>query len=350
MNDYDYLNARVRAMATQLLRRPFYEQLLAAEGEEAALDLLHGTAYAGELVQATAVGRGLPALESALGRNLFACFTRLRAMAPERPRRLLDVQFSQWDAANVLAVLRGKLAVAAPAEILAAVLPCGQLSEPRLAELAAQPGLEAVADTLVTWGFPFAWRLREVIRAAGRQPELVALESAINRAYFSWALAQLDEADPEEAPVRRMIRLQVDLANVKSALDHVRHRTHGDALEDLVPLAGGLLEPALFQPLGTALSMVQAFEALQGSYFAPGIEKGILAFGLTGSLGVMERFLEVVVIAAGCRLFRKDPLSVGVPLGFLWRKYNEFLNLRLLLRGRSYRVPANAIREELLYV
>jgi vacuolar-type H+-ATPase subunit C/Vma6 len=61
----------------------------------------------------------------------------------------------------------------------------------------------------------------------------------------------------------------------------------------------------------------------------------------------MERFLETVVIGAGCRLFRGDPLSVCVPLGFIWRKYSEFLNLRILIRGTSYRMPANAIREEL---
>jgi len=350
VTDFDYLNARVRAMSTELLRPPDYEQLLAAEGQEAALDLLHGTAYKRQLVQAMTVGHGLSALESALGRNLSDCFARLRGLAPEGPRRLLALQFNQWDASNVLAVLRGKLTAAEPGEILEALLPCGQFSEPQLEELAGQPGLEEVAATLATWGYPFAFRLCEVIRRAGRAADLVALESAVNEAYFSWALEQVGERDPAEALVRRMIRLQVDLANVKSALDQVRHRTHGEALEDMVLLAGGLLEPAVFQALGRATSMVQAFEALQGSYFAPGIEKGILAFGLTGSLGVMERFLEGVVIAAGCRLFRRDPLSIGVPLGFLWRKYNEFLNLRLLMRGKSYRMPVNAIREELLYV
>jgi vacuolar-type H+-ATPase subunit C/Vma6 len=42
-------------------------------------------------------------------------------------------------------------------------------------------------------------------------------------------------------------------------------------------------------------------------------------------------------------------LGVGVPLGLMWRKYSEYLNLRLLLRGRQFGMPAAAIREELLY-
>jgi vacuolar-type H+-ATPase subunit C/Vma6 len=348
MPDYDYLNARVRALSTLLLRPPDYERLLAAEGEEALLDLLHGTAYGPHLLEALAVGHhGLAAMESALGRHLSAIFTRLRAMAPEKPRRLLAVLMSQWDAANLLAVLRGKLTAADPREIAEALLPFGEASAPQLEELAEQPGLAAMADLLATWGYPFSGRVRALLRKG--PSDLLALESAVNDAYFSWALGETGGRDPQAALVRELIRMQIDLANVKAALDHVRHRAHGEALAGLVPLAGGTLPPAVFQALGQAAGLVEAFETLEASYFAAGIEKGILAFGLAGSLGVMERFLEVVVIRAGCRLFRRDPLGIGVPLGFLWRKYSEFLNLRLLLRGKSYRLPAGAIREELLY-
>jgi vacuolar-type H+-ATPase subunit C/Vma6 len=348
MAEYDYLNARVRALSTQLLRPADYERLLAAD-EETALDLLHGTAYRRELAEALAAGRGLPAVESALGRHLAVAFTRLRAMAPEQARRLLGVQAAQWDAANLLAVLRGKLTAAEPREILEALLPFGEASEPQLAELAAQPGLAAMASLLATWGYPFAGRLRELLRAGGSNPDLAVLERAVNDAYFRWAMQEAGGRDPDSALVRNMLGMQIDLANVRAALDHVRHRARGESVGELALLAGGTLRPAVVRALGQAAGLVEAFEALEASYFAAGIEKGILAFGMAGSLGVMERFLEKVVIRAGCRLFRADPLGIGVPLGFMWRKYSEYLNLRLLLRGRSYRQPPAAIREELLY-
>jgi vacuolar-type H+-ATPase subunit C/Vma6 len=349
VSDYDYLNARAKGMSTELLPPDFFESLMTAQGEEAELDLLHGTAYGPRITEAMSVGRGLPALESALGRHLFDTFARLRAMAPEEPRRLLSLQFSHWDAANVLAILRGKLAAAEPGEILEALLPFGQIGGPRLEELAAQPGLAAVADTLTTWGWPFAYQLRELVRGQSRKPDLAALESALNQSYFAWALGQVGSEDPQEAIVRRMVRMQIDLANVKAELDYVRHRERGEAVEGQEPLQGGLLSSALLKSLRQAPGVVDAFEALGGSYFAPGIERGILAFGASGSLGVMERFLEVVVIRQGCRLFRGDPLGVGVPLGLLWRTYSEYLNLRLLLRGRQFGMSAGAIREELLY-
>jgi ATP synthase A1 C subunit len=350
MTDYDYLNARVRAMGAEILPAELYEELLAAEDQEQLAELLLDTAYRPQLSESLAARHDLEAIESGLGRNLLATLFKLRSIAPSKPRRLLAVQLNQWDAANILTVLRGKVTGAGQKDILEGMLAVGEFSEPRLAELAAQPDLQAVAAALATWDYPFAFELRRLLMDRRQSRDLVALESAVNRLYFQWALSQLRAKDPNEAVVRRMVQMQIDLANVKEALDAVRHRTHEESLEDFEPLACGLLGPRVIEAISGADSMIEAFEALEGTYFAPGIEKGILAYGEAGSLGVMERFLEVVVIEAGCRLFRIDPLGVGVPMGFLWRKYNEFLNLRILIRGKSYRMPVNAIRAELALV
>jgi ATP synthase A1 C subunit len=349
MSDYGYLNARVRAMGAELLPIEFYDQLLAAEGEDRLAELLQDTSFAPQVQEALAVGNGTEALESALGRNLVAVFAKLLAIAPPEPRRLLAVQINQWDAANILAVVRGIAAGADPKDITGAMLPVGEFSELQLAELAAQPDLASLSDALTTWGYAFAFELRRIL-SGPRQPRgLVAQESAINRTYFQWALAQLDSRNPDAGVVRRMVRMQIDLANVREALDAVRHKVREEPLEELQPLPGGLLRKRTYETILASLGLIEAFEALEGTYFAPGIERGILAFGEAGSLGVMERFLEAVVIEAGGRLYRGDPLAIGVPLGFLWRKYGEFLNLRILLRGKRYRMPVNAIREELAF-
>ena len=97
-------------------------------------------------------------------------------------------------------------------------------------------------------------------------------------------------------------------------------------------------------------SLEAAFEALVDTYFADGVEKGILTYGQSQSLGVMERFLEAVSIERECRLFRQDLLGIAVPLGFIWRKYSECVNLRLLARGALFRMPANMVRLELVLV
>ena len=40
----------------------------------------------------------------------------------------------------------------------------------------------------------------------------------------------------------------------------------------------------------------------------------------------------------------------GRAAGFIWRKYSELVNLRLLARGTGIGMPANAIREGMVLV
>jgi V/A-type H+-transporting ATPase subunit C len=271
-------------------------------------------------------------------------------MAPPGPRRLLSLQLNRWDVSNVLALIRGKLSGASPQEILEAVLPVGEFSEAQLGELAAEPDFASLTDALTTWNYTFAFVLRRALREYGEPGDLPSLEHALNRTYFLWALAQLVEREPNQALVRDGIRRQIDLANIISLLDAVRDRERGIQRDVEKPIPRGILPPKILAELARADSLDGAFEVLEETYFASGVEKGILAFGQTRSLAVMERFLEAVVIERGTRLFRRDMLSVSVPLGFLWRKYSEVVNLRILNRGRAYRIPANAIREELALV
>jgi vacuolar-type H+-ATPase subunit C/Vma6 len=348
MNDYDYMNARVRSMSAELLDREFYERVLAVEDEKPLLEAFMGSPYAPQLDEALAVGGGIAALESALRRNIFAVFSKLRAFSPERPRRLLNVQFNQWDAANLLSVFRGKAVDAKPEEIMQGVFPAGEFDEAQLLELASETDAATVADALTTWNYRFAFELRRAVRGIEDGADLVALEFAVNAVYFRWALSELEGGQSDARTARRMIRMQIDLANVKEALDHVRHRSKGDALGDYEPLPGGQLDLGVVEGISRAGSLVEAFEIIADTYFSPAIEKGILYYGGAGSLGVMERFLEMVIIEAGCRLSRLDPLDIAVPLGFIWRKYSEFVNVRIVVRGKKYRMPVNAIREEML--
>jgi V/A-type H+/Na+-transporting ATPase subunit C len=352
MSDYDYLNARIRGMSTLLFSRGFYEQLLAASADNVLLDSLLASPYAEDLQAALVVSPGdkTRAVEAALRQNGHAVFARLRAIAPPAPRRLISLVLNQWDVANVMALLRGKIAAAGPHDVLEGVLPLGELDAVQLGELAAETNVESLADALPTWKHPFAFMLRRAIRECPRQDDLVALEDALYRSYFQWAFAQLDAGDPRQEPVRDSLRQQVDLANVRAALSRVRDTERGREREAPTPIPCGRLSEKAVREIGACDSLEGAFEALEGTYFAPGVEKGILAYGQSRSLANMERFLEAVVLERLCRLFREDMLSISVAMGFIWRKYGEIANLRMLARGWAYRIPANAMREGMILV
>ena len=353
MNDFDYLNARVRGMSTLLLTPDFYNQVLGAAADNVIVDALLASSYAEEMREALAARAGAPpafAVEAAARSSAHAAFAKVLAIAPPEPRRLLALQLNRWDVANIMALLRGKIAGAGPREFLAAVLPIGELDEIQLGELAAEADVTNLADALPTWKHAFAFALRRAIRECPRQDDPVSLERALYRAWFQWALSQLSAEDPQAEPVRDMLRRQIDLANVLALLALIRDRERTGTTEPFEPIPAGKLPERIYAELAACDSLEGAFETLTATYFAPGIEKGILAYGQARSLAVMERFLEAVVVEKGCRLFRRDMLSIAVPLGFIWRKYSEMVNLRLLARGAVYRMPANAMREGMVIV
>jgi len=341
----DYLNARVRAMGADLLPGEFFEQIVSLEGDELPMDALLASPYGPALREALMQRSGISAVEWALRRDMVRCFSRVRAMAPPAIRTLLETQLARWDLQNVLAVLRGIERRAAPREIAAALLPVGALSEAQLLDLAASPDSAQFARKLVTWSYPFAFELHE---AAVRRH--AAVPQRMYREYYRQALALTVSGGEDGRIARSLLARQVDLANVKAALDSVRMRKPREEQPTLHPIPGGRLKGRFILRLARCATLEDAFSALDESYFAPGVEKGILAYGQSRSLAVMERYLEEVVVQAGCWLYRQDPLSIAVPLGFLWRKYSETVNLRAVCRGRSAGVPANAIRKELLLV
>lgn len=340
---FEFLNTRVRAMSRDLLSPAFYEEILSVSGEEPLIDVLLDSSYEVDLREALAVGEGVRALESAVRRNVRRVLSKVRASAVGDPRRLVDTQLARWDVANVIALVRGKSAGAAVDEILRATLPVAEYDEVQLAELAAERDLASIADALTTWNYQFAFLARRVLLELRAAEELLAVEQRLYRTYFSWALG-----DRPDELLRELMRTQIDLQNVLSALRTVRYREIGRVPPEYLPIPAGRLAADRLEQLLAARRLEDAFETLADTYFAEGVERGILAFGQAHRLSVMERFLETVVIGAGARLFRGDPLGAGIPLGFIWRKINEFLNLRILIRGKAYGIPPNTIREELL--
>jgi vacuolar-type H+-ATPase subunit C/Vma6 len=300
-----------------------------------------------------ALDPGVPlaaAVEAAILEKTRLTFARVLAIAPDRPRRLLAMQQNRWDLANVIAVLRARLAGAEPNKTVGAVLAIGELDPSRLEELAAAPDVPGIADSLTAGGHAFTFVVRRAILECDAPRDPRALERSACAAFYRWVLAQLDPSDAAEAVVTDCIRWQVDLLNVLSLLGLVRAREHGGPLPEEEPIARGTIPAAFLARLGSSDSLESAFEALTETWFSPGIEKGILAYGQARSLAVMERFLEAVLIERACRLFRRDMLGVGVALGFIWRVYAELCNLRMLARGVGYRMTANAVREGLVLV
>lgn len=350
MSDYDYLNTRVRAMSRFLLGNDVLEQLLAARSEETIIDALLDTPYGEDLRESLTEYRGLAAAEDALRRNLSNTVQKVRFIAPEEPRRLLSIQLNRWDVQNVLSVIRGKMHGSDSGDIIAAFVPVGEFKPAQLGELAAEREIGDVADALTTWDYRFAYVIRRCIRENNRGISPREFEQELFQSFFEWALVQLRAEDENERILRDHLKAQIDLMNVINSLRVVDAKTRGGSFKNEQRLAGGSLQGNLLAQIESRANIAAALETLEDTFFSSAVERGILVYGQTNRLSVLERFFETVIIERGVKMFRGDPFSISVPLGFLWRKINEYLNLRMLLRGTLYEMPTNTIREEMFLV
>lgn len=350
MSEYDYLNARIKGMHSNLLAREFYDQVLASEGPTPLIDALLSSSYGSDIREALYHDRSAAGIEWGLRRNLFDTFKEVRTLAPPKPYRLLSIQFRKWDIQNILALVRGKAAGLLPEDILAGVFPAGELGDVELEELAAEDNIKTVIDALTVLNFPFAFELRNVVRVHTDKLDCASLETEFMRVFFAWALNNLSVTNEDESLLRNHIRCQIDLINLKGVLWAVSQKETGRHPDPVDRLVGGRLTPQMLSAIERSSSLEMCFEILAESYFRRAIDRGILAFGEARRLAVMERFLEIEMIEAGCKMFRANPLGIGVPIGYIWRKYNEFTNLRILLRSKFFGKPAPATREELFLV
>jgi V/A-type H+-transporting ATPase subunit C len=245
---------------------------------------------------------------------------------------LIALLLRRYDLANLKAIVRARHAGRGAEDVLAAVLPAGDLSAKTLRGMAESADLAAAGQVLALSGHPLAEAFRKGVAAYADDHDLLAFEIALDRAFYAgWS------ADAERLPApegfRAYVAAEVDATNVRTAL-----KLRGRAVEAArFFVAGGrLVSAATFtelvsQPVGTPLP------ALRGPFAA-------LADAATP--GEVDARLRAVLDGLARRL-GGDPLDIGLVADYLRRKEQETARLRLIARGVFYGVPREALAKEL---
>ncbi len=360
MDDYGYLNARVRAMNRDLFKSEFFQELLNQPELNNLVEALQGAALYGEdMSVALAESSGLNAIEKALRHNLSRTFSKILYMSSDEPRSLLCVILSRWDIFNIKTILRGKQRGRPKEEIAAAFVPVGELDEPKLTELVNQPDIKTVVDMLVTWGFHLSSFIAKALPEFMEKGDILGIERVIDDFYFEWALMETEGESENKQIMRSLIVEQIDFANIINTLKLLSEKVSvgtGDKTQPQHPaheagfIPGGNFEYSFLLTLSKCTTLEEALGLLINTKYSSIMEKAISAYTKTRKLSTIERFLEAFIAEKWSRLYRKDPLSISIIIGFLGRKLNEFMNLRIIARGKAHAVPVNTIKGELVFV
>lgn len=91
-------------------------------------------------------------------------------------------------------------------------------------------------------------------------------------------------------------------------------------------------------------------EGLSATTYGRILQEAEIGYLERGRVSILERRLEQFLITKAVSMYQVDLLSIGVILGYVWAKFNEVVNLRIIMRGKAVGMPMENIKEELVLV
>lgn len=357
---YGYGNARLRAMRSRLLTENDYRELLKRTNIEELITALTETPYRCDIELALLRADGLQCVYEAVRANMTRTLLKIRGFFEGKPLAMFELLLRRWDRHNLLTILRGQSHEVAPDEVLAVIVPVGQLDQFVLRELARQPSIQAVIDLMVTWGLPYAQALRQSRAGAGTTHVLDQLELALNRFFYASIRASLQEQDGHNGKIAlEYFQTEIDLINLSTALRLAYLPDIGPLVQqryeavDIQPLLidGGHVAPVLLARLVTEAGSLEGLvQRLAQTRYSPALETGWRRYQAEHNLGVFERELERWQAEQAQALFSRDPLSIAIPIGYVVSKRIELSNLRLIAQAVTFEVQRDRVQRDLIIV
>jgi V/A-type H+-transporting ATPase subunit C len=346
----EYVNARVKGMKSRLLDPAVFETLILKPDIESIITELGTTTYKEEIEKASIQYSGIQCIEVALRRDFTNSFRKIFIfMRGDESEKYIKILLGRWDVQNIKTILRGKNIHIPTAEIHDCLIPAGELDDTTMIELVKQPDVKAVIDLLATWGISYAKPLTRNFKEYSEKRDLAILEYAIDRFYYKNALKAVKGENYDDNLVREMIMTEIDVTNIKNVFRMIRDRIDVEEAKSYLIEGGTSLDTEKLLTMvrtGTFAGAIKLLETSPYAFLSRVPEEVLKA----QKISVLEKELEKYLIKLGKSRFLGDPLSIAIPIGYIWAKYNEITNIRIIARCKTADVPEKELRGELVYV
>ena len=357
MSGYDYGNARLRAMKSRLLSWRELEALTSIDSLQGMIAALTKTAYCKPVETALARTSGMECISEALRNDLVNTLAKIHKFYQGQAGEMVAMVLRTYDIYNLKAILRG-LAKNVPAgEILASLLPIGELEYGTLTELARGPGPRACIDLLASMGLPFARPLHR-LRAERPGAGTGEMELALEQWYFQKAFQTMQHVRRDGRVLLSALQLKADLVNLLSIIRFAHAPAERKLLRDWLDttamerlLVGpGRLPFSLLVEAGNQDTIEAAVGSLAGTPYEIPLNDGLRAYAQSTRLSDFEKQLIRFRLHWMSKQIAGDPLGIGVLLGYLDLKINEVSNISWIAQAIRLELKAEAIRSEMVFV
>lgn len=344
-----YVSARVRSMKSQLFERSELETFIDKNDAGAIGETLLSSTYEDEMAEALTQFQGPDAIEDAASRNLVKTFATLRRMCRGDYDLMAAIFVGRWDLAAVKALLRNvhhglDAQTGSQSLVLGPSMPVALLNE-----LAGKTSMNLLVEALAAWNGKLCGCLLDALADYHRTNELSVLEEALDRKYFSGNVARLNLGEDEDAAfLKGLLRMEIDRINLRIVLAPKGPGANPEELMKRV-LPSGIVSEAALREIAGVTAPERAGELIERTPYADLAETVVHAMK-TGRFSTLDRAFERIFLLKLQRAARNQGMGLAVLLRFAWLKYNEVMNIRIIARGIDINLPAERIREEVMYV
>jgi len=349
MSDYDYGNPRVRAMRSRLLSNDQLNNLAETGHLEGYISVLSQTPYKSALEAAMAIAEGIDGIQEALHIDMIETAKKIQGFYGGQAATYLKLWMLRVDLHNLKTILRGLSQSFMHAEIFPLLLPIGEIPVSILRQLIKTGNTREAVDLMVTLNLPCALPLLEV-RAEHPGADNAALELALEKWYFRTVNETLAKVPKDSIDLKQALEMEADFFNLLTALRFAYHpeaRQHAkEPIRDLF-VGPGAISFDILEKVSQQDQLESAVELLVGSFYASPIQAGLEAFKRSRRLSEFEIYLRRFRLQWMADQIRKNPLGIGVLLGYAALKLNEISNLLWIAKGISLKMSSKQIKDNL---
>jgi len=219
------------------------------------------------------------------------------------------------------------------------------MSLPQFQDLARAESMEALINQLVSWNLRLCRPLRKALAAYREKNDPAVLEDALDLEYFSASARALRDREDENAKALSWyLRVEIDRINLRLVFENFQYRGEVDEVLARI-VSGGTLSRTFIEAMARANDAAAAMDLLNGTRYQV-LSEQLVKFVQTNRFAPVERLFDRLVSTQLRRLALRDPFGIGVVMDYVWLKFNEGVNLRLIARGLAGSVPLGRVREE----
>ena len=343
---------RLKVQGLEFLSKDTVNSLVNSKDLNDIAKVLEGSPYGPDINAVAAAYTGAERLEIAINRTFIRRARRCIDVAPFAGKPIISAYLKRWDVQNIGLILSAKaqdrpvteaeVFLVSSREIPAGLF-AGAMTLDDFRTLLQQPTLEAIAQQLVKHGYGgvILPRLDAFLRTKDIFPILQALDTD----YYARLLESIKHFQGDEWNIRIFVQGEIDVRNALLLLKGKDAELPLDrVLERFVD--GGSMGRNDVADLYTARGVPELVAALQGRFAA--LPEGLPAYQEHRTLTSFETALVRDRAMREMKRLRSYPLSIGILFTYLLHAELERTDLRRIVYGKQYGIPAGAVQEQLV--